>query len=144
MKINLYPVSFKDFLKIMNVGNYTIMYAILDDCIYLEMPIENQIFVTKKFLSSIAEEMQVNVNDDLYAQIRFFLRHYLKGKNYYQFHLTEEEKVQINNIKLYTKLAVKEANKDIDYDPDFVSMKEDDVNIYIYQLDKLIYRLEKN
>ncbi len=144
MKPNLYSVSFKDFLKIMNVGNYTIMYAILEDFIYLEMPIENQVFASKKFFNSIGEEMQNNVENDRLGQIRFFLRHYLKTKNYYQFHPSSAEKFDMELMKIYTKLLVKDAKTDIEYDPDFVTMKEDDVNIYIYQLDKLIYRLEKS
>ena len=46
-------------------------------------------------------------------------------------------------MKMYSKLIVKEATKDVAYDPNLVTMKEDDLNIFIYQLDKLIYRLEK-
>ncbi len=144
MKQNLYPVSFKDFLKIMKVGNYTVMYAIFEDFIYIEMPIENQIFATKKFFNSLREEMQVSVDHSILAQIRFFCRHYLKTKNYYQFHPLESDKVEMQELKLHTKLLVKEANQDIAYDPDSITMKEDDVNIYLYQLDQLIYRLEKS
>jgi len=141
---NYYPVKFSDFLKIIKVGNYPIMYAILDDHVHLEMPIENCTFVAKKFFSSLKEEMQLGIANGKLEQIRFLFRTYLKTKNYYQFYPSTEEKRALRKIKTYNNLIVKEVGKDIEYDPDFVTMKEDDINIYLYQLDKLIYRLEKS
>lgn len=144
MRQNIYPVKLKDFLKIMNVGNYPIMYAIQQTHIYIEMPIENCIFATKKFFDSLKEEMQIAVENDRIAQVRFFLRHYLKGKNYYQFYPSIEDKKEIDDLQIHTKLTVREAAKDFEYNPDLIVMKEDDINIYLYQLDKMIYKLEKN
>lgn len=144
MKQNLYPVSLQDFLKIIKVGNYPIMYAFLEDQIYVEMPIENSIFASKKFFSSLKEEMQLGVENDVIAQLRFFLRTYLKGKNYYQFYPDSKELKEIKAMKMYSKLIVKEVGKDIAYNPELTTMKEDDINIYIYNIDKLIYKLEKN
>jgi len=144
MKQNVYPVARQDFLKIMKVGNYPIMYAVLADHIHIEMPIENCIFVAKKFLVSLKEEMQIGVDNDPIAQLRYFLRHYLKSKNAYQFYPSETDKKAIRNMKMYSKLIVREAAQDEEYDPELIIMKEDDINIYLYQLDKLIYRLEKS
>lgn len=144
MRQNLYPVSFEDFQKIIEVGNYPIMYAIFQDYIYVEMAIENSIFASKKYLDSIQKEMQLGIDDDSLAQIRFFFRKYLKTKNYYQFFPTEEDREFIENIITYNKLIVREANVDIEYNPNYASKKEDDVYIYIYHLDKLMYKLEKS
>ena len=130
-------------MRIIEVGNYTIMYAILEDFIYLEMPIENQIFATKKFFSSIEKEMQLSVKEDKFSKIRFFLRHYLKTKNYFEFYPTNEDKILINELKLYNHLKVSEANIDIEYDPDKISLLEDDIGIKIYQSEKLLYKLVK-
>jgi len=143
MKQNVYPVKLVDFLKIMKVGNYPIMYAILKSHIHIEMPIENCIFVSKKFFSSIKEEMQLGVENDRIAQLRFFLRRYLKGKSYYQFFPSERDVKSMSKMKMYSTLKVKEVEKDFEYDPNLVTMEEDDVNIYLYQLDKRIYKLEK-
>jgi len=144
MKENLYPVKFEDFRKIMKIGNYPIMYAIRPNHIHIEMPIENCIFATKKFFNSIEEEMQLGVENDRKAQIRFFIRNVLKGKSFYQFFPSDEEGLKIDEMKMYSNLVVKEALKEFEYNPTDVRTVEDDINIYIYQLDTLIYRLEKN
>ena len=119
------------------------MYAILDDHIHIEMPIDYNIFASKKFFVSLKEEMQAGVLNDRASQMRFFFRTYLKGKNYYQYFPSNEEHKEIVAMKMYANLIVKEAMLDVGYDPTAVSMKEDDVNIYLYHFDKLLYRLEK-
>jgi len=140
----IYPLNYIEFGKRMNVGNYPILYALMDDYIYIEMPIDYCTFATKRFFSSIKEKAQLGLdNDNKLALLKLFLKTELSGKTYVQFYPNAEKEKEIEDMKTYDKLFVREAHADIEYKPELATKKEDDLYVYLYHLDKLVYKLEK-
>jgi len=106
---NYYPVKYDEFLRIKSVGNYTVMYAELDDRLHFEMAIENAVFITQKFIPDIKEELiakGANFDND---PIKLFLKMTLSGTTFYKYYPTEEMKDELKKIKLYNEIIVKET-----------------------------------
>ena len=96
------------------------------------------------FFSSIKEKAQLGLdNDNKLALLKLFLKTELSGKTYVQFYPNAEKEKEIEDMKTYDKLFVREAHADIEYKPELATKKEDDLYVYLYHLDKLVYKLEK-
>ena len=106
---NYYPVKFKDFLRIKSTGNYVISYAMLDDRIHFEMPVENAVYVTQRYIHDIKEEIEQKALGYDNDPIKIFLRMALEGTTFYRFYPTSQQIVEIKKIKLYDKIVIKES-----------------------------------
>ena len=61
---NYYPVVFKDFLRIKSVGNYVVMYAILDDTDLLTKVSDRDVICVANLLNrmkSLVEKRHVEI-----------------------------------------------------------------------------------
>ena len=87
---NIYPVKFKDFLRIKSIGNYVINYAVLDDRVHFEMSIENSVFVTQKFIIDIEEEIEAKAMNYSGDKVVMFLKMTLSNTTFYRYYPTEE------------------------------------------------------
>lgn len=112
MKTNVYPVSFRDFEKIRSVGNYVIYYCVLDDRICIEMPIENSIFLTQKFIASIEEEIKDKADNYSGDKVNILLKMTFRGCTFYRYYPNEEEVKELKKYKYYDKLVVNNVNKE--------------------------------
>lgn len=106
---NIYPVSFEDFLKIKTAGNYILTYAILDDRIHLELSVENAVFVTQRFYTSLFAELQAKGENYSGSKLKIFLDGHFNQITAYKFYPTDKEIEYIKSIKLYSKLVIKKA-----------------------------------
>lgn len=122
---NYYPVKFKEFLRIKSTGNYIINYAILDDRIHFEMPIENSVYVSQRFLLDIEEEIKAKASNFASDPIIMFLKMTLSGNTYYRYYPTSQMIIELKKIKLYQKIIVRESKPGI-YDKDTVTVIEGD------------------
>jgi len=122
---NYYPVKFDDFIRIKSIGNYTVMYAELDDRIHFEMAIENAVFVSQRFLVDIKEELiEKGANYDS-EPIKLFLKMTLSGTTFYKYFPTEEMIEEIKRIKLYHQIIVKETKPGV-YNKEALKIIESD------------------
>jgi len=110
---NIYPITFENFLKVTSVpSGHLVFYTMLDDRIHFEMPIENAVFVTQKFLSSIMEE---KVDHILQDPIKIFLKMKFADRTLYKYYPDEEQKAELMNLKLYDRLVTTFAdNEELD------------------------------
>jgi len=142
MIVNSYPVKFKDFLRIKSVGNYIIMYAILDDRVHLEMAIENAVFVTQKFISNIKEELQEKASNYKGDYIIMFLKMFLSNTTFYRYYPTIENIKELKKIKLYDKIVIKESKNGV-YQKNDLKIFETDTYMRATDGDKTILFGEK-
>ena len=143
MKKNLYPLKYDDFLKAIAVGNYTTFYAILDDRIHIEMPIENAVFCTQKFHAGIADE--ANQSGDNYSgdSTKLFIRRTLGHTTAYRFYPTEDQITEYKKIKLYKDLIVQESKQEPGQELIQDRIVENDNFIKTYKGDNIVLIMEK-
>ena len=110
---NYYPVSFSDFKRIKDVGHYIVMYAILDDRIHFEMPVENAVYVSQRFMHDVKKEIKQKAANYLDDPIKIFLRMALEGSTFYRFYPTSQQTVELKKIKLYDKIIIRESKPGI-------------------------------
>lgn len=139
---NYYPVKFKDFLRIKSTGNYVIQYAILDDRIHFEMPIENSVYVTQRFLIDVKEEIEQKASNFGNDPIIMFLKMTLSGNTFYRFYPTSQMIVELKKIKLYDKIIIRESKAGI-YNKDDVKIIEGDTFMKAVDGDEIILFGEK-
>jgi len=98
-----YPITFEHFLKVTGVpSGHIVFYTMLDDRIHFEMPIENAVFVSQKFIASIMEEKVEHILQD---PIKIFLKMKFPDRTLYRYYPDEEQKAKIMNLKLYDRLV---------------------------------------
>jgi len=134
---NYYPVKYRDFLRMKEVGHYVIMYAELDDRIHFEMAVENAVYVTQRFLIDIENEVKEKGNNYDGDKIKMFLKMVLSGSTFYKYHPTEEMTNAIKKIKLYNKIIVQETVNGT-YNADNVKVVETDDSMRAMDGDKVI------
>jgi len=139
---NIYPVKFKDFLRIKSTGNYVVNYAILDDRVHLEMPIENAVYVTQRFKISIEEELTEKAQNYTGDPITMFLKMTLTDKLFYRFYPTSQQIVDLKKIKLYDKIIIKESKPGI-YDKENIKVFESDTYMRAVDGDEVVLFGEK-
>ena len=122
---NYYPVKFKDFLRIKSVGNYEVMYAILDDRIHFEMVTENVTFVSQRFKIDIEEEINQKASNFNNDKIAIFLKMTLSNTTFYRYYPSDEMIKEMKKLKLYEKIIVTEAKKGV-YSKDNLKIFESD------------------
>ena len=85
---NDYPVEFRDFMTAKVPGNYTIFYKVVNDKLLLEMPTENQKFMTSVDLGEVRKRLDVHLQhkfegtDEEIAAM--FMKMNFTGKTYYK------------------------------------------------------------
>ena len=139
---NIYPVKFKDFLRIKSIGNYVVMYAILDDRIHFEMAVENVVYVSQRFLIDIEEEIKEKAINYTNDKITIFLKMVLSNTTFYRYYPTSEMISELKNIKLYTKITIKESNPGV-YQKDNLKIFETDTYMKAVDGDQLVLFGEK-
>ena len=142
MIVNKYPVSFRNFMTIKSVGTYLIMYTVLDDRIHFEMPIENAVYVTQRFLEDIEAEIEQKALNYRNDKIALFLRTTLSGQTFYKYYPTEDQIHEIKKIKLYDNFVVNIINKD-KYDMNRIKLVETDATIKALNGNELVLEAEK-
>lgn len=110
-KPNNYPVLFKDFIAIVKPGNYILTYSLLDDRIHLEFSVDNSVYSTQRFYSSIIEEFKEKGGNYTGSKMKLFLDQYFNTITAYRYYATEQEIKDLKTIKLYTKLKVIKSEK---------------------------------
>jgi len=123
--MRIYPVVFRDFLKISRVGEYIIMYTILDDRVHFEMVAEANVFCSQKFIKDIEDELKEKADNYIGDPIDFYIRMICSMKTYYKFYPTDEEIEKLKNIKLYNELEVNQITPGV-YDKNKVKFSESD------------------
>ena len=118
-------MKFKDFLRIKSVGNYEVMYAILDDRIHFEMVTENVTFVSQRFKIDIEEEINQKASNFNNDKIAIFLKMTLSNTTFYRYYPSDEMIKEMKKLKLYEKIIVTEAKKGV-YSKDNLKIFESD------------------
>jgi len=139
---NYYPVKYKDFLRIKGTGNYVISYAMLSDRIHFEMPVENSVFVTQRFMHDVKEEIEQKAPGYHADPIKIFLRMALEGSTFYRFYPTGQQIVDMKRIKLYEKIVIKESKSGV-YDKENIKIFETDTYMRATDGDEVILFGEK-
>ena len=139
---NYYPVKYKDFLRIKSTGNYVISYALLDDRIHFEMPVENAVYVTQRFLHNVKEEIEQKAQNYSDDPIKLFLRMTLEGSTFYRFYPTSQQIVEIKKIKLYDKIVITESKPGV-YNRDDLKIFETDTYMRATDGDEVVLFGEK-
>ena len=139
---NYYPVKFNKFLRITSVGNYVVMYAILDDRIHFEMAVENAVYVSQRFLIDIEEEIKQKAINYANDKIDVFLRMVLGNTTFYRFYPTDEVKKELKRIKLYNKIVITETKEGV-YNKDNLKIFESDTYMKAVDGDEVILFGEK-
>ena len=139
---NIYPVKFKDFLRIKSVGNYVVTYAILNDRVHLEMAIENAVFVTQKFKIDYEEEIEQKAENYAGDKLEMFLKMSLGNTTFYRYYPSDEMIRFIKNIKLYNKIRVTEVKNGV-YDPTSIKIFESDTYMKAVDGDEVVLFGEK-
>ena len=122
---NVYPVKFKDFLRIKSMGEYVVTYAILDDRIHFEMATESATYVTQRFLIDVKEEIKQKADNFLNDPIVMFLKMYLTNTTFYRYYPSNDMIRELKKIKLYDKIIIREA-KQGEYNRDQLKIIESD------------------
>lgn len=139
---NYYPVKFTDFLRIKSTGNYVVNYAILDDRVHFEMPIENSVYVTQKFLLDVEEEIEAKAMNYQNDKVKLFLKMTLSGGTFYRFYPTSQQIVELKKIKLYDKIIITESKPGV-YDRNNVKIFESDTYMKAVDGDEIVLFGEK-
>ena len=108
--VNYYPVSYSDFMKIKSVGHYIVMYCVLEDRVHFEMPVENSIYVTQRFMEDIETELKLKAENMIGDKITTFLKMTLNDVTSYKYFPTDKMVEEIKEIQLFTKLNVTTVN----------------------------------
>lgn len=141
-RINYYPVTFEDFIKVKSVGNYVIMYCLLDDRIHLEMAIENAVFVTQKFYLTIERQIKERSENFKGDALQEFIKANLEGVHY-RYYPSEDIKQELSRIKLYTDLMIKKTTNVEELDQSKFRIEETDKDIRTFNGEELIMYAEK-
>lgn len=138
--MNLYPVSYEDFLKMKAVGNQIIAYCILPDRIHFEMRISGQsmTFCTQKFLFDILERIEKKAENYEGDAIQEFLKETLTDITAYRFYPLQEHADMLSRIKLYTRLVVASNEGISSLDPTTAKVEETDRDIRIFSDSKML------
>ena len=89
-------IRFKDFIRMSNVGNYVIAYAILEDRAYLSFAIENEIFECIRTFKAIYEEYKRETGKTYFpGALRLFKEKYLSRELIREFLPNEQQKEYI-------------------------------------------------
>jgi len=139
---NVYPVEFKDFMRIKAVGNYVVMYTILDDRIHFEMAVENAVYATQRFLYDIKEEIKQKADNFNNDPIKLFLKMTLSNTTFYRYYPTDEMIEELKDIKLYQKIIVRET-KPGTYNKDQLKLIEGDYLMRAVDGEEVIIEAEK-
>ena len=139
---NKYPVSFRNFMLIKSVGTYLILYTILEDRIYFEMPVENAVYCTVRFIADIEEEIERKALNYRNDKIQLFLRQTLSGQTFYKYYPTDDQIHEIKKIKIYDNMIVNIINKE-KYDMDKIKIVESDHTIKALNGNELVLQAEK-
>ena len=139
---NYYPVKFNKFLRIKSVGNYVVMYAILDDRIHFEMAVENAVYVSQRFLLDIEEEIKQKAINYANDRIDVFLRMTLGNTTFYRFYPSDEMKREFKKIKLYNKIIITETKEGV-YNKENIKIFESDTYMKAVDGDEVILFGEK-
>jgi len=131
---NYYPVSFMNFVTMKSVGEYIVMYAVLDDRVHFEMVVENAVYVSQKFLADIDNEIEAKAANYGGDKLQVFLKMTLSNQTFYRYYPTEEQIKEIKAIKLFNKVVVKEVTNG----------KFDKNNVKIVESDNLIKAMNGN
>jgi glycosyltransferase involved in cell wall biosynthesis len=138
----IYPVMFRDFLKIIKVGNYVVVFAVLDDRIHFEMSAENTVYCSQKFIKDIEEEMKERADNYHGEKIDFYIRMVCGMKTYYKFYPTEEQSSEMKKIQLYKELEVTKILPGL-YEKDKVLYEESDSTINALAGEKMVFSATK-
>lgn len=139
---NKYPVSIRDFERIVKIGTNIVFYAILDDRVHFEMPIENAVFISQKFIKSIQKEINNQAPGYETDPIIYYMKTQFANKTYYQFYPTEDDKTKLKNYKLYSKTIIRQIRQ-TDMDDSVKRIEEDDISVQIFDVNGLYMSSEK-
>ena len=79
------------------MGEYVVMYAILDDRIHFEMAVENVVYVTQRFKIDIEEEITQKADNYHNDKINLFLKMALGNTTFYRYYPTDEMIKELQN-----------------------------------------------
>lgn len=140
--VNYYPVSYSDFMKIKNVGHYIVMYCVLEDRVHFEMPVENSIYVTQRFMEDIETELKLKAENMIGDKITTFLKMTLNDVTSYKYFPTDKMVEEIKEIQLFTKLNVTTVNPGVYADED-LKIIQNDTSIKALNGNELVLEAEK-